>query len=101
MGEDLAVARIAVERNCPLKDQVNCFDSVALRQQVSSPRKNDPRPRPQDPLDTFKQFVDNLSFIEVEAFEDWSLNRERRRTLDESEDLSSAVSAFLEVAAHA
>ena len=89
-----------MERNRPLKHQVNCFDSVALRQQVSSPRKNDPRPRPQNSLDTFKQFVDNLSLIEIEAFEDWSLNRERGRALDEIEDLSSAVPTFLEVTAH-
>ena len=51
MGKDLAVARIAVQGNCPLKNQMNSLDPVSLGEKVRAAGETNSRPRPQNALD--------------------------------------------------
>ena len=63
MGKDLAVARIAVQGNCPLKNQMNSLDPVSLGEKVRAAGETNSRPRPQNALDTFEEFVYDLVLV--------------------------------------
>ena len=100
MGKDFTVARIAVQGNCPLKNQMNSLDPVSLGEKVCAAGETNSRPRPQNALDAFEELVYDLVFVEVESLENGALNSKRGGFLNELEDLVCAVPALFEVTAH-
>ena len=100
MRQDLALRRIPVQGHLTLEHQVDGTHRLPLRHQLRTLRHNQARTLAEHPLHARQELHDDLTLIAIQALQERTLHRERRRISDQVTDLTLRIAAPTQVTHH-